>query len=178
MDSGKWDSRKWDFEPSGFLQSYHVNRRKVHVKKPTKDTQLECVSLTKSNIGILYSKESAKCCMQRHSLRVYTSTPRSPCILVGHRVGHRVDYSLHHGLGHFVSSTSSSPCVPQSTRLPDHKSRSHTSLVHTSPNHVVPVPPLVTVRRSLLIYTSTPLYIRNWQPVIWIMAPPFWMTQN
>ena len=37
----------------------------------------------------------------------------------------------------------------------------------------IPVPLLVTACRSLLIYTSTPLYVTNWQPVIWTVAPPW-----
>ena len=82
----------------------------------------------------------------------------------------------------FVSLTSPSPRVSQSTRLSMiHKSSSHSSLVHTSPIHAsnvtVPVFRLVTARRSLLIYISTPLHVTNWQPVIWIVAPPFWITQ-
>ena len=67
----------------------------------------------------------------------------------------------------FVSLTSLSLCIPQSTPLPVHKSLSHTSLVHTNPfqvsNITVPVLFLVTVR-SLLIYTRTLLYVTNWRP--------------
>ena len=62
------------------------------------------------------------------------------------------------------------------------KSPSRTSPVHTSPiqasNVTVHVPLLVTARYSLLIYTNTPLYVTNWQPLIWIvMAPPVWIPQ-
>ena len=34
-------------------------------------------------------------------------------------------------------------------------------------------PLLVIAHHSLLIYTNTPLYVTNWQPVKWIVAPPF-----
>ena len=71
--------------------------------------------------------------------------------------------------------TSLSPHVHQFTSLPVQKSPCHTSPI-TASDVTVSVPLLVTTRRSLLIYTSIPLYVTNWQPV-WIVAPPFWIMQ-
>ena len=57
------------------------------------------------------------------------------------------------------------PCPPVHTS-PVHKSPSHTFLVHMFPIHTqLHSPLLVTACHSLIIYTSTALYVTNWQPV-------------